>query len=64
MGDEGEFWRDVKAARRERREKYGKPCPQCVALLPRAYPSILMPGGRCKIHNYRDPRPWSPESAL
>jgi hypothetical protein len=57
MSDEGEFWRDVREARREERAKYGKPCPECVRLLPRACPTILVPGQRCKIHGYRDPRP-------
>ncbi len=61
MGDQGEFWRDVRADRARRRAEQGVPCPQCVQKLSRAHPSILLPGGRCRIHNYRDPRPRSTE---
>lgn len=56
-GDEGDFWLDVKEYNREMRAKYGIDCPECVRLLPKANPSILLPGQRCKIHGYRDPRP-------
>lgn len=56
MGDEGDFWREVREARRKERSEHGKPCPECVAKLPKANPSILLPGQRCRIHGYRDPR--------
>lgn len=56
-GDMGEYWNDLKAHRRELREKHGVACPDCVRKLPKACPSILLPGQRCKIHGYRDPRP-------
>lgn len=56
MSDEGDFWRDVRAARRDKRERLGVPCPECVRLLPRASPTILMPGQSCRIHKFRDPR--------
>lgn len=59
MGDEGDFWRDVKAERAGRRAAFSVPCPECVRLLPKAHPTILLPGQRCKIHGYRDPRPRS-----
>ena len=32
-------------------------CPVCVAKLPKAHPSILLPQQVCKIHGFRDPRP-------
>lgn len=57
MGDEGEYWRDVKADRKERRDRLGVECPECIRLLPKASPTILLPGQRCRIHGYRDPRP-------
>ena len=60
MGDEGEFWKAVRQARRDDRAKLGVPCPECKRLLPKAHPKILLPGQRCKMHTYRDPRPWEP----
>jgi hypothetical protein len=60
MGDVGDLWNAVRDARREARATLGVPCPECVRLLPRANPSILLPGGRCKIHGYRDPRRRAP----
>jgi hypothetical protein len=55
-GDEGDFWRDVKAARKAERDRLGVECPRCKEVRPRAYPSILMPGQVCKVDRYRDPR--------
>ena len=57
MSDYGDLCRDLREAKREAREKFGVPCPRCVELLPKAYPSILLPGQMCKIHKYRDARP-------
>ena len=53
----GEFFDAMREHRRELRNKFGVPCPECVAKLPKASPSILLPQQRCKIHKYRDPRP-------
>jgi len=39
------------------RARYGKPCPECVRLLPKAHPTILLPRQRCRIHKYHDLRP-------
>ena len=57
MGDMGDYFNDLKADRRFRREKYGVNCPQCRVARPKAHPSILLPGQRCKVDGYRDPRP-------
>jgi hypothetical protein len=57
MGDMGELFNAHKEARKELRAKHGIPCPECVAKLPKANPSILVPGQRCRIHGYRDNRP-------
>jgi hypothetical protein len=62
MSDYGEMCRYIRDGRREAREKHGVPCPECVRLLPRAAPSVLLPQQRCKIHGYRDPRPRTPET--
>ena len=55
MGDMGDMWNEVKKDRQRKREKYGKPCPECQRLLPKAHPSILLPGQRCRIHGYKMP---------
>jgi hypothetical protein len=57
MSDEGEFWRDVREHHRKQRAEHGIPCPVCVEKLPKADPTILLPGQRCRIHGYRDSRP-------
>jgi len=56
MGDIGDFWNDVKAIRRERRDKFGTSCPRCKEKRPRACASTLLPGQRCRVDGYRDPR--------
>lgn len=57
MGDVGDDWNAIKEHRREMRDKYGVPCPVCVKKLPRANPKILLPQQRCRMHDYKDPRP-------
>ena len=56
MSDYGDLCRDIREDRKAARAKHGVPCPECVSLLPKASPSILLPGQRCKIHGYRDTR--------
>ena len=56
MSDYGDMCREIRDARREARAVHGVDCPECVRLLPKANPSLLLPGQRCKIHGYRDPR--------
>jgi hypothetical protein len=57
MGDVGDDFRALKEHRRERRATLGVNCPQCAIVRPRAHPSILLPGQRCKVDGYRDERP-------
>lgn len=38
MGDVGDFYNDLREARREAREKYGVPCPRCAEVRPKAHP--------------------------
>jgi hypothetical protein len=61
--DYGDLCRDIREARKAARAKFGVPCPQCIKLLPKANPSILLPQQKCKIHGYRDPRPRTEESS-
>jgi hypothetical protein len=60
MSDYGDLCREMRTAKREARAALGVPCPQCVRLLPKANPSILLPQQRCRIHGYRDPRKRAP----
>lgn len=39
------------------RAKFGVQCPKCIELLPKCFPSILLPQQRCKVDGYRDLRP-------
>lgn len=55
MGDEGDYWRDVKAYRAERRRTLGVECPDCIKREPKRNPTILLPGQKC-FCGYRDPR--------
>ena len=61
MGDVGDFWRDIKQHRREQKAKYGKDCPGCPEVQPKRIPTRLMPGQRCRVCGYTDPRPTPPE---
>lgn len=44
--------------RKMKREMFGADCPRCREQRPKAHPSKLLPGGRCNIDRYRDPRPY------
>lgn len=55
-GDMGDYFNDLREARKERRARLGVECPQCKIVRPKAHPSILLPGQRCKVDGYRDPR--------
>lgn len=59
MTDAIDDFRALKLFRRLRREKFGVPCPRCVAEQPRRQPTILEPQQVCRVHRlpYRDPRP-------
>lgn len=57
MSDYGDLCRDWRKWKRERRAKYGIECPECKRLRPKTNASILLPQQRCKVDNYRDPRP-------
>lgn len=61
MGDMGDYYNDLKDARAARRAAYGVPCPRCAVVRPKAWASVLLPGQRCKVDGYRDPRPKDEE---
>lgn len=58
MGDMAEVFREWKAHKKERRNKFGLPCPDCAVKLPKAQPKILMPNQKCWC-GYVDKRPRS-----
>lgn len=57
MGDVGEVFNAIREERRKLRAEHGVNCPQCRVKQPKRTPSILLPGQRCKVDGYRDPRP-------
>ena len=57
MSDMGDDFKAHADHVRRLRAMYGVLCPKCVALLPKASPTILLPFQRCRIHDYRDTRP-------
>ena len=63
MGDTGDDFNALKRYNRERKDKYGAPCPTCTVKLPKAQPKILMPGQRCWC-GYRDTRPQVPHTTI
>jgi hypothetical protein len=56
MGDVGDVFNALRQYNKDRRAAYGIPCPQCAVVRPKAHASILLPGQRCKVDGYRDPR--------
>lgn len=57
MGDVGDDWRAHKEWMRDRKEKLGVDCPGCPKIQPKRIPTRLLPGQRCKVCGYKDPRP-------
>lgn len=57
MGDTGDYFRDLKEIRKERRKELGVDCPLCPKIQPKRIPTVLLPGQRCKVCGYTDPRP-------
>ena len=57
MSDTGDDYRAMHDHRARMRATYGKPCPKCLVLRPKANATILLPNQICKMHGYRDPRP-------
>lgn len=57
-GDMGEFYNGLREDRRKRRAELGVSCPGCRVTQPKRTPTILLPGQRCRVCGYRDPRPY------
>jgi hypothetical protein len=56
MGDMGDFYRERRDEQRQHRLRHGVSCPRCQQLQPRRDPTILLPGQRCRVDGYVDPR--------
>lgn len=56
MGDAAEGFRALKEYRKRERAEHGVECPRCKIKRPKAHPSILLPGQRCRVDGYVDPR--------
>lgn len=56
MGDMGDDFRAWKDHKRELRNRLGVDCPRCAEVRPKTNPSILLPGQKCRVDGYVDPR--------
>lgn len=56
MGDMGDIYNAIKEDRKERRARLGVECPRCAIARPKAHPTILLPGQRCRVDGYIDQR--------
>lgn len=57
MSEIAEIGAALRAERKEKRARLGVKCPRCHEVRPKSNASILLPGQRCKVDGYRDPRP-------
>lgn len=57
MSEMAETFRALRDHKKALRAKLGTPCPECRRRQPRRHPTILMPQQRCRVDDYRDPRP-------
>jgi hypothetical protein len=55
MGDMGDYYNDLREARKQRKREHGIDCPGCIATQPKRIPTRLLPGQRCRVCNYRRP---------
>lgn len=60
MGDMGDDYRAWREEKRKARKEQGIRCEECMRLLPKAHPSILLPGQKCSMHNFRAPQRKKP----
>ena len=56
MGDMGDYFNDLKQHRKDQRATNGVQCPRCNVVQPKREPSILLPGQRCRVDGYINPR--------
>lgn len=56
MGDVGDVFNNLRNKKRQMRAKWGLNCVGCPKVQPKRTPTILVPGQRCKVCGYTDPR--------
>jgi hypothetical protein len=56
MSEQVEIWRAMRAFNKAFREAFGVDCPGCRKKEPKRIPTRLVPGQRCRVCGYRDPR--------
>ena len=61
MGDMGDDFRAWREAKHKARKEHGVLCEDCIRLLPKASPSILLPGQKCSMHPFRAPQRSKPK---
>lgn len=57
MSDQIDNFRAQKDHLKALKAKYGVQCPACKQRRPKAQPSILLPGGNCRVDGHLDLRP-------
>jgi hypothetical protein len=57
MSDMGDDFKALHEHNRAIRAKFGVECPKCRTFQPKRHPTILLPGQRCRVDRYKDPRP-------
>ena len=53
--DTGDDYRARKAYWKERKQREGIDCPDCLRILPRRFPSRLLPGWTCRVCGFTRP---------
>ena len=56
MGDVGDDFRALNDYRKQQKRLHGVDCPGCPVIQPKRIPTRLMPGQKCRVCGYRDPR--------
>ena len=56
MSDMGDDFRAMRERKKELRSRLGINCPVCTVKLPKAHPTILIPGQKCRVCGFRDER--------
>lgn len=57
MSDMGDDFKVLHDHNRAIRAKFGVECPRCRTFRPKAHATILLPGQRCRVDRFKDPRP-------
>lgn len=56
MGDVGDAFNALHNHYKALKVEHGVDCPGCKRVQPKRIPTVLLPGHKCKVCGYRDPR--------